>query len=145
MMSGVTVAMAVAILSRRCWRSRIFSAYTQFLTYPHKKKVNRGKIWASGRPGNWSAPPNPGVGELLIRGSAHRQAEMGRCSVLHENDPVPSFYLHVFNLWENIKLKKVQVNVSSNGAFRKKKGPATRSQSSPQRISRSLARYFATF
>jgi hypothetical protein len=45
---------------------------------------------------------------------------MGRCSVLHGNDPVLSFSLDIFSLWENVKLKQVQVNVSSNGALRKK-------------------------
>jgi hypothetical protein len=94
----------------------LFTIHTVLEVSP-QEKVNQGTIWASGRPGNWSAPPNPGAGELLIQGSTHRQAEMGRCSVLHENDPVPSFSLHVFNLWANIKLK---VNVSSNGALRKK-------------------------
>jgi hypothetical protein len=55
-----------------------------------------------------------------MEGSVHRQAEMWRCFVLHENDPVLSLSLHVFNLWENVKLKQVQINVSSNGALRKK-------------------------
>jgi hypothetical protein len=97
----------------------VFTIHTVLDISP-QKTVHRGKIWASGRQGNWSALPNPGVGELLIEGSVHRQAEMGRCSVLHENDPVLSFILHIFNLWENVKLKHIQVNVSSNGALRKK-------------------------
>jgi hypothetical protein len=46
---------------------------------PTKKKSIGAKIWASGRPEYWSAPPNPGVGELLIQGFAHRLAKMGRC------------------------------------------------------------------
>jgi hypothetical protein len=44
----------------------------------------------------------------------------GEVLVLHENDPVPSFSLYVFSSWENLKLKQVQVNVSSNGALHKK-------------------------
>jgi hypothetical protein len=53
--------MASVILSRTCRRSRIFSPYTKFLTYPHKKEVHRGKLWASGWPEDWPSPPNPGV------------------------------------------------------------------------------------
>jgi hypothetical protein len=71
-------AMAAVILSRRCRRSWIFSLYTMFLTYPNKKRIHQGKIWASGRPEDWSVPSNPGVGELLIQGFVYRLAKM-RC------------------------------------------------------------------
>ena len=37
-MSRVTVSMADVILSCRCWIFLIFSAYTTFLMYPHRKK-----------------------------------------------------------------------------------------------------------
>ena len=37
-MSRVTVSMADVILSCRCWIFLIFSAYTLFLMYPHRKK-----------------------------------------------------------------------------------------------------------
>jgi len=37
-MSRVTVSMADVILSCRCWIFLIFSAYTMFLMYPHRKK-----------------------------------------------------------------------------------------------------------
>jgi len=37
-MSRVTVSMADVIVSCRCWIFLIFSAYTMFLMYPHRKK-----------------------------------------------------------------------------------------------------------
>ena len=37
-MSRVTVSMADVVLSCRCWIYLIFSAYTMFLMYPHRKK-----------------------------------------------------------------------------------------------------------
>jgi len=37
-MSRVTVSMVDVILSCRCWIFLIFSTYTMFLMYPHRKK-----------------------------------------------------------------------------------------------------------
>jgi hypothetical protein len=45
---------------------------------------------------------------------------MRRCSVLHENDQIPSFSVQVFNLWEKMIFKHILVSASSNGALHKK-------------------------
>jgi len=37
--SPVTVSVADVILSCRCWIFLIFSAYTMFLMYPHRKRI----------------------------------------------------------------------------------------------------------
>ena len=65
-MSRVTVSMADVILSCRCWIFLIFSTYTMFLMYPHRKKIKWREIWASRWPGYWSIPSNPGIRESLI-------------------------------------------------------------------------------
>jgi hypothetical protein len=63
---------------------------------------------------------------------------MGRCSVLHENDPVS---LSMSSICGKTKLKHVQVNVSSNGAVRKKERAYNTITEQPTANSRSLARY----
>jgi len=56
-MSRVTVSMARVILSCRCWILLIFSAYTVFLIYPHRKKSSGER---SGFPGAQGiGPPLP--------------------------------------------------------------------------------------
>jgi len=56
-MTRVTVSMADVILSCRCWIFLIFSAYTMFLMYPHRKKSSGER---SGLPdGQGIGPPLP--------------------------------------------------------------------------------------
>jgi hypothetical protein len=87
---------------------------------PQKKSI-RVRSGLSGRAEDWFAPSNPGIGELLIQGFAHRLAKMRKCSVLHENDQIPSFSLQVFNLWGKIISKHILVIASSNGLLSAKK------------------------
>jgi hypothetical protein len=91
-----------------------------FLVNPTKRNVHQVKIWAYGRPEDWSTPQNPDVQKRIIQGIRHRLAKMRRRSVLHENDQIPSFFLQVLNLRGKIIVKHILVIASSNGAFHKK-------------------------
>jgi len=56
-MSRVTVSMADVILSCRCCKFLIFSAYTMFLMYPHRKKSSGERLGLRG--GQDIGPPLP--------------------------------------------------------------------------------------
>jgi len=56
-MSRVTVSMVDVILSCRCWIFLIFSAYTMFLMYPHRKKSSGERSGLRG--GQAIGPPLP--------------------------------------------------------------------------------------
>jgi len=71
-MSRVAVSMADVILSCRCWIFLIFSAYTMFLMYPHRKKIK----W---RGGQGIGPPLPirASGNLSFKTSVTKQLKWG--------------------------------------------------------------------
>jgi len=56
-MSRVTVSRSDVILSCRCWIFLIFSAYTMFLMYPHRKKLSGERSGLQGVQG--IGPPLP--------------------------------------------------------------------------------------
>jgi len=63
-MSRVTVSMADVILSCRCWIFFIFSAYTMFLMYPHRKKSCGERSGLRGGQGIGPPLPKQATGNL---------------------------------------------------------------------------------
>jgi len=72
-MSRVTVSMVDVILSCRCWIFLIFSAYTKFLMYPHRKKSSGERSGLRG--GQCIGPPLPiqASGNLSFKTSVTKQ------------------------------------------------------------------------
>ena len=76
-MSRVTVSMADVILSPRCWIFLIFSAYTMFLMYLHRKKSSGERSGL--RDGQGIGPPLPiqTSGNLSFKTSVTKQQKWG--------------------------------------------------------------------
>ena len=66
-MSRVTVSMADVILSCRCWIFIIFSAYTMFLMYPHRKKSSGERSGLRGGQGIGPFLPIQASGNLSFK------------------------------------------------------------------------------
>jgi hypothetical protein len=87
-----------------------------FLIYPYKQSI----VVRSGLLGGQKIDV-PLLIQVLVNFSfIHRLANMRKCSVLQENDRIPSFSLQVFNLCGKIIFKHILVNASNNGALHKK-------------------------
>jgi len=86
-MSRVTVSMTDVILSCRCWIFLIFSAYTMFLMYPHRKKWSGERSGLRGGQRIGPSLPIQASGNLSHLKRHHKATEMGRSSVLHKNNP----------------------------------------------------------
>jgi hypothetical protein len=65
-MSRVTVSMVAVILSCRCCIFLIFSAYTMFLMYPHRKKSSGERSGLRGGKGIGTRLPIQSSGNLTI-------------------------------------------------------------------------------
>ena len=105
-MSCVTVSMADVILSCRCWIFLIFSAYTMFLMYPHRKKSS-GE-WSGLRGGLGIGPPLPiqARGNLSFKMSVTKQLKWrGALSC-----PTYSFLFECFNLWKHVLFKEIEID-----------------------------------
>jgi len=76
-MSRVTVSMADVILSCMCWISLIFSAYTMFLLYPHRKKSSGERSGLRGGQGICPPLPIQASGNLSFKTSATKQLKWG--------------------------------------------------------------------
>jgi len=76
-MSRVTVSMAYVILSCRCWIFLIFSAYTMFLMYPHRKKPSGERSGLRGGQGIGPPLPNQASGNLSFKTSVTKQQKCG--------------------------------------------------------------------
>ena len=76
-MSRVTVSMADVILSCRCWIFLIFSAYTIFLMYPHRKKSSGERSGLRGDQGIGPPLPIQASGNLSFETSATKQLKWG--------------------------------------------------------------------
>ena len=101
--SRVTFSMADVTLSCRCWIFIIFSPYTMFLMYPHRKKSSGER---SGLRGGQCLPlPIQASGNLSFKTSVTKQLKRGRSSVLHKNNTTYSFLFEGFNLWKQVLFK----------------------------------------
>ena len=76
-MSRVTVSMADVILSCRCWIFLIFSAYTMFLMYPHRKKSSGKRSGLRGGQGIGPPLPIQASGDLSFKTSVTKQMKCG--------------------------------------------------------------------
>jgi hypothetical protein len=76
-MSRVTVSMVDVILFYRCWIFLIFSAYTMFLMYRHRKKSSGERSGLRG--GQGLVPPLPiqASGHLSFKTSVTKQLKWG--------------------------------------------------------------------
>jgi len=72
-MSRVTVSMVDVILSCRCWIFVIFSAYTMFLMYPHRKKSSGERSGFQGGQGIGPPLPIQASGNLSFKTSFTKQ------------------------------------------------------------------------
>ena len=76
-MPHVTVSMADVILSCRCWIFLIFSAYTMFLMYPHRKKSSGERSGLRGGQGIGPPLPIQASGNLSSKTSVTKQLKWG--------------------------------------------------------------------
>ena len=76
-MSRVTVSMADVILSCRCWIFLIFSAYTMFLMYPHRKKSSGERSGLRGGQGIGPPLPIQASENLSFKTSVTKQLKCG--------------------------------------------------------------------
>jgi len=76
-MSHVTVSMADVILFCRCWIFLIFSAYTVFLMYPHRKKSSGERSGLRGVQGIGPPLPIQASGNLSFKMSVITQLKWG--------------------------------------------------------------------
>jgi len=76
-MSRVTVSMADVILSCRCRIFLIFSAYTMFLMYPHRKKSSGERAGLRGGKGIGPPLPIQASGNLSFKTSVTKQLKWG--------------------------------------------------------------------
>ena len=77
-MSRVTVSMADVILSGRCWIFLIFSAYTMFLIYPHRKKKSGERSGLRGGQGIGPPLPIQASGNLSFKKSVTNQLKCSK-------------------------------------------------------------------
>jgi len=73
-MSRVTVSMADVILSCRCWIFLIFSAYTMFLMYSHRKKSSGERSGLRGGQGIVPLLPIQASGNLSFKKSSGKRS-----------------------------------------------------------------------
>jgi hypothetical protein len=97
MISGVTVATAAMILSRRQSKSPIFTAQKMFLTYPHMKKSSGV---SSALPVGEATDP-PLLAHQFGNVAFRVKAEMRRGSVLLESNTSCFFSVSVVKSGEN--------------------------------------------
>ena len=76
-MSRVTVSMADVFLSCRRWIFLIFSAYTMFLMYPHRKKSSGERSGLRGGQGIGPPLPIQASGNLSFKTSVTKQLKWG--------------------------------------------------------------------
>jgi len=76
-MSRVTVSMADVTLSCRCWIFLIFSAYTMFLMYPHRKKSSGERSGLRGGQGIGLPLQIQASGNVSFKTSVTKQLKWG--------------------------------------------------------------------
>ena len=77
-MSRVTVSVTDVILSCRCWIFLIFSAYTIFLIYPHRKKSSGERSGLRGGQGIGPPVTIQASGNLSFKTSATKQLKCSK-------------------------------------------------------------------
>jgi len=105
-MSRVTVSMADVILSCRCWIFLIFSAYTMFSMYTHRKKSSGERSGLRGGQGIGPSLPIQASGNLSFKTSVTKQLKWGGApSCIKITILTVSFSkVSVFNLWKPVLL-----------------------------------------